>query len=137
MMNTQPNTTSQHFRAALESTALATRQYLEEAKRAGDPIRANSLEASAIELAIVADQLEAVAKRKFGLSLDRSDLSPAERLNLDQATKRMLRDCERLTRVCDDIDLRDLARDLKRSFGGLGEIPRSPFYFSDSSAISR
>lgn len=137
MMNTQQDTTSQLFRLALESTALATRQYLEEARRAEDPIRANSLEASAIELAIVADQIEAVANQKFGVLLERSERGPAEQLNLDQATRRMLRDCERLARACDDVDVRNLARDLKRSFGGLGEIPRSPFYLSEPSAISR
>ena len=136
-MNTQAQTVSQLFHAALNSSGLATRLHLEEAKRADDPIRASSLEASAIELAIVADQIEAVAKQKFDISLARVRDEPAERLNLAQASKRMLRDCERLARACDDADVRNLARDLKRSLGGLGEIPRSPFYLSEPSAISR
>lgn len=135
-MNTQPNTISQLFHSALESSSLATRLYLEEAKRADDPIRSSSLEASAVELAIIADQFEAIAQQKFNISPARVEQEPSESLNLSQATKRMLHDCDRLARACNDADVRNLARDLRRSLGGLAEIPRSPFHRSEPSAIS-
>lgn len=107
---------------ARDSASACAKLYLEEAKQVDDTVRSESLEALAIERAIVADQIEEIARDRFGVEvgeIEKRGQRKEDLSTLAQCEQTLKHVCEKLYRRCNDNKLKHYLRDLRSNLLGL------------------